>query len=374
MDNRNGINWMFNASGNLTFEAMQAYLEGKLNREQAEVFENHLKVSEFDREALEGLRLTTSERASASIAGLNERISGRSRQRRKITFWPYYGIAASVVLIAGVIGVLNYLENRQPETISQALPPQEEKAVEEKGAEKTTQSGDEARVETKEESTYQLVPVEQEDKKPESVVGVLEEDIIPETDQQTDVLVDDNITLTEEAGKKEGAGKRTGEGIGERSGRGEEESGAGYEMEEEVSNDIGDIEAAEASKKSLETTRKPVAMKAQQEPQEEEEIFMVVEEMPAFPGGDTALANYLYRNIEYPAEAVENGTEGKVYVSFMVAKDGKIKNVRILRGIGHGCDEEALRVIRAMPDWKPGKQRGKPVRVQVNLPIVFEME
>ncbi len=115
-------------------------------------------------------------------------------------------------------------------------------------------------------------------------------------------------------------------------------------------------------------------MKAQQEPQEEEEIFMVVEEMPAFPGGDTALANYLYRNIEYPAEAVENGTEGKVYVSFMVAKDGKIKNVRILRGIGHGCDEEALRVIRAMPDWKPGKQRGKPVRVQVNLPIVFEME
>jgi len=368
VDNSNGIKWMFNASGNLTFEAMQAYIEGRLSREQADAFEKHINESEFDREALEGLRLTTSERASASIAGLNERISGRSRQRRKITFWPYYGIAASVVLIAGVIGVLNYLDDRQPETISQALPPEEEKTVEEKGAEKTTQSGDEAREEKKVESTYQLVPVEQEDKKPESVVEVLEEDIIPETDQQADVLVDDNVILTEDPGKEEGAGRGTGEGIEE------EDLAADYETEEEVSYEIGGIEAAEASKKSLETTRKPVAMTAREEPQEEEQIFMVVEEMPVFPGGDTALASYLYKNIEYPAVALESGIEGKVYVSFMVAKDGKIKNAKVLRGIGYGCDEEALRVIRDMPDWKPGKQRGRPVKVQINLPIVFEME
>lgn len=106
----------------------------------------------------------------------------------------------------------------------------------------------------------------------------------------------------------------------------------------------------------------------------EQEIFMVVEEQPGFPGGDIARLKYLAENIKYPQMARESGVQGMVYVTFVVEPDGRISNVRILRGIGGGCDEEAVRVIKAMPRWKAGKQRGKSVRVQFNMPIKFTLQ
>ncbi len=105
----------------------------------------------------------------------------------------------------------------------------------------------------------------------------------------------------------------------------------------------------------------------------EEQIFVVVESMPQFPGGDGALFKYLSENIRYPKAARENGIQGKVFVSFVVEKDGKVTNIIILRGIGGGCDEEAIKVVQNMPVWIPGKQRGIPVRVQFNLPINFTL-
>ena len=113
-----------------------------------------------------------------------------------------------------------------------------------------------------------------------------------------------------------------------------------------------------------------------EEPEEEEEetqIFQVVETMPTFPGGDAARIKYLQNNLKYPTMARESGIQGKVFVTFVVEKDGSITDVKVLRGIGGGCDEEAVRVIKNMPKWKPGKQRGKPVRVQFNMPIVFKL-
>ena len=110
------------------------------------------------------------------------------------------------------------------------------------------------------------------------------------------------------------------------------------------------------------------------EPEEEikeEDPFIHVEEMPRFPGGEVALFKYLGDNIKYPAMAKDAGINGKVYVTFVIEKDGSIGNVKILRGIGGGCDEEAIRILNGMPHWSPGKQRGKPVRVQYNLPINF---
>lgn len=103
----------------------------------------------------------------------------------------------------------------------------------------------------------------------------------------------------------------------------------------------------------------------------EAEIFTVVEENPMFPGGDEARMNFLRENIKYPQMARESGIQGTVYVTFVVEPSGNITNIKILRGIGGGCDEEALRVVRQMPKWKPGKQRGKSVRVQFNMPIRF---
>ncbi|OQX78524.1 MAG: energy transducer TonB [Bacteroidetes bacterium 4484_249] len=111
----------------------------------------------------------------------------------------------------------------------------------------------------------------------------------------------------------------------------------------------------------------------EEEEESEEVIFTVVESMPAFPGGDAARIKYLNSNIKYPQMARESGIQGRVFVTFVVEKDGRVTDVRVLRGIGGGCDEEAIRVIKNMPNWNPGKQRGKSVRVQFNMPILFKL-
>ncbi|MBK7430902.1 MAG: TonB family protein [Bacteroidetes bacterium] len=107
---------------------------------------------------------------------------------------------------------------------------------------------------------------------------------------------------------------------------------------------------------------------------EEGKIFSFVEEPPAFPGGEDKLMEYLGKNIKYPTIAKENNIQGRVYVTFVVDKDGKVKDAKVLRGIGGGCDEEALRVVKNMPEWKPGRQNGRSVLVQYNLPVVFNLK
>ena len=105
----------------------------------------------------------------------------------------------------------------------------------------------------------------------------------------------------------------------------------------------------------------------------EQEIFQIVEEMPAYPGGERALLEYVAKNIKYPQIARETGIQGRVFVGFVVEPDGSVSNVKILRGIGGGRDEEAMRVIKSLPKWKPGKQRGKAVRVSYQIPVVFKL-
>jgi periplasmic protein TonB len=100
-------------------------------------------------------------------------------------------------------------------------------------------------------------------------------------------------------------------------------------------------------------------------------VFYSVEEPPSFPGGDFEREKFVHQNIIYPAEARINKVHGKVYIAFIVEKDGSISGVSLIHGIGHGCDEEALRVIRSMPSWKPGRQNGVAVRVYIRWPIVF---
>lgn len=107
--------------------------------------------------------------------------------------------------------------------------------------------------------------------------------------------------------------------------------------------------------------------------EDENKIFMVVEQQPEFEGGYEAMQKYLAKNIKYPASARRMGIDGTVYVSFVVGKDGSISDVKVLRGISADCDKEAVRVVQAMPPWKPGKQNGKPVFVRFNLPIKFKL-
>ena len=100
----------------------------------------------------------------------------------------------------------------------------------------------------------------------------------------------------------------------------------------------------------------------------------VVDESPEYPGGMEALYKYLAENIHYPEQAKNDQIQGRVVISFVVEKDGSISDAKVVRGIGGGCDEEALRVVNAMPKWTPGKMRGEVVRVNFNLPITFKLQ
>lgn len=103
-------------------------------------------------------------------------------------------------------------------------------------------------------------------------------------------------------------------------------------------------------------------------------MWIVVQKIPEFPGGDHARMKYLHENINYPEEARQKGIEGTVYITFIVETDGKITEVKLLRGIGGGCDEEAVRVIENMPNWKPGEIRGEVSRIPFNMPIRFSLD
>jgi protein TonB len=102
--------------------------------------------------------------------------------------------------------------------------------------------------------------------------------------------------------------------------------------------------------------------------------FIYVEQMPEFPGGSKAMFEFLSKNVRYPRLAQETGIQGTVFVSFVVEPDGSITHLKVLRGIGGGCDEEALRLYSSMPRWKPGMQSGRAVRVQFSASITFRLE
>lgn len=102
-------------------------------------------------------------------------------------------------------------------------------------------------------------------------------------------------------------------------------------------------------------------------------LFSVVEVMPQYPGGQIAMMKYIMENMKYPEQAMKKGIQGRVAVSFIVEKDGSISNVRPIHSVHPLLDKEAVRVVKSMPKWSPGKQHGKPVRVQLIVPIMFKL-
>jgi len=138
------------------------------------------------------------------------------------------------------------------------------------------------------------------------------------------------------------------------------------EIEEEIEVDL-DVEITE------ETEIEEIVFEEPVEEEETDEIFQIVENPATFKGGIGAFYQYVQKNMKYPSQAQRMGLEGKVFVEFVVGKDGKITDVRVLRGIGAGCDEEAIKVLKNSPAWTAGRQRGRPVRQRMVLPITFKL-
>ncbi|MGD1893709.1 MAG: energy transducer TonB [Cyclobacteriaceae bacterium] len=110
------------------------------------------------------------------------------------------------------------------------------------------------------------------------------------------------------------------------------------------------------------------------EPEEEKDFWIHVEEQPSFPCCVESFYQFVSKELNYPRQAVNRGVDGKVFVQFVVNKDGSLTDVEVIKGIGAGCDEEAVRVLKNAPRWNPGKQRGKPVRVRMVIPIIFRLQ
>lgn len=144
--------------------------------------------------------------------------------------------------------------------------------------------------------------------------------------------------------------------------------------EEDIKQDLEVDLSVEINQNTVVQKQEVVKVEAPPVKEEEvEEIFTIVEESAEPIGGMEAFYKYVTKNLKYPAQARRMGVEGKVFVQFVVDKDGSITEVKVVKGIGAGCDEEAVRVIESAPKWKPGKQRGRPVKQRIVLPISFKL-
>jgi len=139
------------------------------------------------------------------------------------------------------------------------------------------------------------------------------------------------------------------------------------EIEEEIQVSL-DVEMTE------ETKVEEIEIKVEEPKEDVDQIFTIVEETATPKGGMAAFYKYVGSKLKYPPQANRMGVEGKVYVEFVINRDGTIVDVKVVRGIGAGCDEEAIRVVEGSPAWNPGKQRGKPVRQKYTLPIQFKLQ
>jgi protein TonB len=140
--------------------------------------------------------------------------------------------------------------------------------------------------------------------------------------------------------------------------------------EEEIKEDLNlkfDVEVSEETK--VET----IIVAPVEEKEDVDQVFSVVEESAEPKGGMPAFYKFVGEKMKYPAQARRMGVEGRVFVEFVVNRDGSIVDVKAIKGIGAGCDEEAVRVVQSAPSWKPGKQRGKPVRQKMVIPIIFKL-
>ncbi|MBO5133116.1 MAG: energy transducer TonB [Paludibacteraceae bacterium] len=141
-----------------------------------------------------------------------------------------------------------------------------------------------------------------------------------------------------------------------------------------VSDEVETTATVEIQEQSTEEAIEFTPMDVQEEEEAEEEIFQVVEKMASFPGGNAKLMEFLRKELVYPQIAIDNNVQGRVFVQFVVNRDGSIQDVKVTRGVDPILDEEAIRVVKKMPKWVPAEQRGKTVRSRFTLPVMFKFK
>lgn len=363
---------LFTTSGCLTEETLFRHCSGLLQAAELQLVDDHVQACELCSLALEGYALTTPDSFSEDMNRLNQkfaetgqtsgipghasdagekvgdkRLVGKGRksflQRYRIEL-----IAATLLLLIAIGGRQIYLGLMNPRSSENQMA----LAVKPDSAEEAIVESD-----LKPVSSEKASPLTEN--KPASPLGIAGENKLTESvNEDLVVTVDAEIseqTITEDTQP--------------------------ISTENEIIPEAGTLKSPELTDthyiEGITITKANKASRLSRETAEEEtaeaEIFTVVEESPHFPGGEDARIKFLQENLKYPVIARESSIQGTVFITFVIEKDGTITDIRVLRGIGGGCDEEALRALKLMPRWIPGKQRGKPVRVQFNLPVKFSL-
>lgn len=364
MTKERSITPLFNPSGCLTLKAIHHYQEGSLSGEDQQRVMDHLDICILCRDAVEGL-------AKAPYTGavkrdtdtLNRQIlemtsgasSGRSRTPAQKTLirkvWTY-AAAASVILLASIYFLL-----RQPHAGHQepmiALNDTIRTDADQMRHQEPIVAPDPGKIAAKDSIPTSALPSGRPvvpETEPESVV----------IEEEKEILADGLISSGDTAALADRPEpvQTTDQNIV-------------VEMEEMAVEEppviIEGIAVGGVSARKEKSAYRTVTV------DQEQEIFTVVEQIPVFPGGSDSLSSFLRKNLHYPEEALARNTEGTVYLTFVVEKDGSISDIRVLRGISDACNAEAIRLIRSMPPWIPGKQRNIPVRFQHTLSIPFHL-
>lgn len=406
---------MFSHSGHPDESTLWLYTRGDLNREDTHMVEAHLLDCEMCSDVAEGFAGFESERSlTASRNRVSELFEAGIRKRRRQRMTRML-LAASFVILAlssvVMIRNMNPSEVQKEVAVAEQMLEKSEKQAEVSGIAKDDSLDNVALNEAGSEESR----TSEEPEKKLPPPAETEEEIIQDEEMQTQdneiatiVIEDLNVVEDEEvadvklsaydmSGEMEDAdtddnaqdqmnkhlsGGTTGEATSSADRR-QETISDHVISEKSVRPDSESVSQGEAdsdidiSPEADENDEISINMDSFDDKESEEETepisFAVVEEKPEFPGGDTALMNFISTNAEYPDVARENEIEGRVFVSFVIDANGKVSNVSVARGVDPDLDREAVRVVRMMPDWKPGKQRGKAVAVTYIVPINFEL-
>lgn len=382
---------LFTPAGCLKADTMERYLAQRLNPGEKIAVEEHVADCEMCSDALEGFgQMAYRDRFREITGDINHRVNrkvaggrGRVRQLHSRTF--YFAVAATVILLIGITYILFLQTGKHTDVVSDlAEEKQAMKEVvkqEEGPTEAPVANEPEAPKETAEKkqptSEHKAITIVENDSKTEKTTE--EPSLVVEPPEESAVA----FQMDEETVEAEGASGTGATGsvsvaeapvaIGGVADVNEEEVSA-KEYTSERKGLFGRQKSKSATQTANGGSRESFDNSMKEVADDDAFVYTVVEQMPEFPGGEDALIKYLSKNLNYPDSALRAGVQGKVYISFTVKKDGSITNASVLRGIGAGCDEEALRVIRNMPEWIPGRQRGREVDVLFTIPIVFKLD
>jgi len=347
---------MFEPSGCLTREAFEALVNNQLPANLKVEAEQHLELCPFCSDALEGFTTQLKGETFSSIMDKSDKgfanivAKNQTKPAGKRALWISISAAASILMLVGLFIIINQrapkmqlaetvakdsvkVEKSDAKNIETAKAPEKEKS---KPSEPKP-----APAKTEVNTIRFTPPVVTEDNAPDVIVHDERREIAETTAPSVAPALSSNKEVAVEDSEVESSKEKSAD---------KASAGSDYK----------------SSPRSLNAKKASYT--------KDEEPLNFVEKMPEYPGGNEAMLKFIRDNLQYPQIAAEMAISGKVFLQFVVEKNGRISNIKVLRGIGGGCDEEAIRVVKLMPNWKPGMQNGKPVPVYLTLPIIFSLQ